>query len=164
MEKIKIDTMLKFQFPSTLKKNKTGEKIGFMMHQMNEEKNDYDSDLWLLDTKSNTTKAYTSDGKTGNFYWEDDENILFTSGRNKDEKKDIPFTTKIFRININGGEAQEGFTFPVILTGLDVIQPDELYVVQGIYKAGNELPLEMDEDTTKKTKKESEEEKDYEVL
>ena len=164
MEKIKIDTMLKFKFPSTLKKNKTGNKIGFMMHQMNEEQNDYDSNLWLMDLESNTTKNFTTDGKTGNFYWEDDENILFTSSRNKDENKDIPFTTKVFRININGGEAQEVFTLPVILTGLDVIQPDELFVVQGIYKVGNELPLNMDDDTTKKIKKEFEEEKDYEVL
>lgn len=164
MEKIKIDTMLKFKFPSTLKKNKTGNKIGFMMHQMNEEENKYDSNLWLLDPESNATKAFTTDGKTGNFYWEDDETILFTSSRNKDEKKDIPFTTKLFRININGGEAQEVFTLPVILTGLEVIQPDELYVVQGIFKVGNELPLDMDKDTTKKIKKEFEEEKDYEVL
>jgi dipeptidyl aminopeptidase/acylaminoacyl peptidase len=164
MEKIKIDTMLKFKFPSTLKKNKTGTKIGFMMHQMNEEENKYDSNLWLLDPESNATKAFTTDGKTGNFYWEDDETILFTSSRNKDEKKDIPFTTKLFRININGGEAQEVFTLPVILTGLEVIQPDELYVVQGIFKVGNELPLDMDKDTTKKIKKEFEEEKDYEVL
>lgn len=164
MEKIKIDTMLKFKFPSTLKKNKTGTKIGFMMHQMNEEENKYDSNLWLLDPESNATKAFTTDGKTGNFYWEDDETILFTSSRNKDEKKDIPFTTKLFRININGGEAQEEFTLPVILTGLEVIQPDELYVVQGIFKVGNELPLDMDKDTTKKIKKEFEEEKDYEVL
>jgi len=164
MEKIKIDTMLKFKFPSTLKKNKTGTKIGFMMHQMNEEENKYDSNLWLLDSKTNATNAFTTDGKTGNFYWEDDETILFTSSRNKDEKKDIPFTTKLFRININGGEAQEVFTLPVILTGLEVIQPDELYVVQGIFKVGNELPLDMDKDTTKKIKKEFEEEKDYEVL
>jgi len=164
MEKIKIDTMLKFKFPSTLKKNKTGTKIGFMMHQMNEEENKYDSNLWLLDSKTNATNAFTTDGKTGNFYWEDDETILFTSSRNKDEKKDIPFTTKLFRININGGEAQEEFTLPVILTGLEVIQPDELYVVQGIFKVGNELPLDMDKDTTKKIKKEFEEEKDYEVL
>lgn len=164
MEKIKIDTMLKFKFPSTLKKNKTGTKIGFMMHQMNEEENKYDSNLWLLDSKTNATNAFTTDGKTGDFYWEDDETILFTSSRNKDEKKDIPFTTKLFRININGGEAQEVFTLPVILTGLEVIQPDELYVVQGIFKVGNELPLDMDKDTTKKIKKEFEEEKDYEVL
>ena len=164
MERIKIDTMLKFKFPSTLKKNKTGDKIGFMMHQMNQEENKYDSNLWILDTKTNEMKPFTADGKTGNFYWEDDETILFTSGRNKDEKKDIPFTTKVFRININGGEAQEVFTLPVLLTGLEVIQPDELYIVQGIFKMGKELPLNMDEDTTKKIKKEFEEEKDYEVL
>ena len=164
MERIKIDTMLKFKFPSTLKKNKTGDKIGFMMHQMNQEENKYDSNLWILDTKTNEMKSFTADGKTGNFYWEDDETILFTSGRNKDEKKDIPFTTKVFRININGGEAQEVFTLPVLLTGLEVIQPDELYIVQGIFKMGKELPLNMDEDTTKKIKKEFEEEKDYEVL
>ena len=164
MERIKIDTMLKFKFPSTLKKNKTGDKIGFMMHQMNQEENKYDSNLWILDTKTNEMKPFTADGKTGNIYWEDDETILFTSGRNKDEKKDIPFTTKVFRININGGEAQEVFTLPVLLTGLEVIQPDELYIVQGIFKMGKELPLNMDEDTTKKIKKEFEEEKDYEVL
>ncbi|HPF15980.1 MAG TPA: S9 family peptidase [Thermotogota bacterium] len=164
MEKIKIDTMLKFKFPSTLKKNKTGNKIGFMMHQMNEENNEYDSDLWLLDTKTNTTRPYTTDGKTGNFYWEDNEHILFTSGRNKDEKKDIPFTTKVFRININGGEAKELFTLPVIMTDLQVIQPDELYVVKGIFRIGKELPLIVDEEATKKIKKDFEDEKDYEVL
>ncbi len=164
MEKIKIDTMLKFQFPSTLKKNKIGTKIGFMLHQMNEEENKYESNLWLMDTKTNAMKALTTDGKTGLFYWEDDENILFTSSRAKDEKKDIPFTTKVFRININGGEAQEVFTLPVMLNELEVIQPDELYIIKGMFKIGHELPLNPDEETVKKAKGEIEDEKDYEVL
>src|SRR6056297_3109107 len=65
MERIKIDTMLKFKFPSTLKKNKTGDKIGFMMHQMNQEENKYDSNLWILDTKTNQLKPLQQMVKRG---------------------------------------------------------------------------------------------------
>jgi hypothetical protein len=85
MKKVTIQDLMRFKFPSTLKKNSTGTKIAFMLHEMNEEDNDYLSNLWIMDSEMESYRPYTTDGKTGAFYWEDEKTILFKSGRQKDD-------------------------------------------------------------------------------
>ncbi|HOO34375.1 MAG TPA: S9 family peptidase [Thermotogota bacterium] len=164
MEKITIQDLTRFKFPSTLRKNKSESKIAFMLHEMDEEENKYLSNLWLMDVKTETFKKFTADGKTGAFYWEDDSTILFKSARDKDEKKDLPFMTKIFRISTEGGEADLAFTLPVVVTGIKTIKKDAFYVVSGAFKNGDELPYNAEKDALKSKKERIEKEKDYEVL
>jgi dipeptidyl aminopeptidase/acylaminoacyl peptidase len=164
MEKITIKDLMKFKFPSTLRKNKTETKIAFMLHEMDEEENKYLSNLWMMDSETEEMRKFTTDGKTGSFYWEDDKTILFKSSREKDEKKDYPFSTKMFRLSTDGGEAEEVFTLPVILTGLETVEKDERYIVSGIFENGEELPYNAEKEAIKKAKETLEKAKDYEVL
>jgi dipeptidyl aminopeptidase/acylaminoacyl peptidase len=164
MKKVTIQDLMRFKFPSTLKKNSTGTKIAFMLHEMNEEDNDYLSNLWIMDSEMESYRPYTTDGKTGAFYWEDEKTILFKSGRQKDDKKDNPIATKIFRLSTEGGEAELAFTVPVTLTGLKTLKKDELYIIRGMFKNGDELPYNASPEELKEAKDKMEKEKDYEVL
>ena len=164
MEKIKMRDMLAFKFLSGLRKNEAEKKIAFLVHRMNEESNDYDSNIWIMDCETHEKFQLTTDNKVKQFFWEDDNTILFISTRNDDEEKDYPGSTRVFRIAINGGEALEAFQVPIRAGEIKVIEPFKKYAIAGYYEIGQSFPLHPDEEAVKTRKKKKEEEKDYEVL
>ncbi|MFW6141310.1 MAG: prolyl oligopeptidase family serine peptidase [Candidatus Saliniplasma sp.] len=89
--------------------------ICFSHHEMDTHENEYINTLWIMEVESGRSYKLTNSGKDSNYTWMNDEEIIFTSGRemgvkedNEDEEKKEE--TKFFKIKISGGEAEHLFT------------------------------------------------------
>ncbi|MCP5454892.1 MAG: S9 family peptidase [Thermotogae bacterium] len=129
MKKVKIDDFTNYKFLSNPKYSPDGLKAVFIQHQADIEENSYKSYLWLLDTEKNTYKKLTSSGSESTFFWKDNENIIFTSGRIKDEKFE---GTRYFKISVNGGEAEEFMKIPIKVSDIKEISENK-YILTGNY-------------------------------
>ena len=77
--------------------------------------NSYARDLWVL-PETGAARRLTTDGKSGGFLWDNDDTLLFTSGRNTkaaEKAKAGEAFTSFYRINLNGGEAEKAFSVPL---------------------------------------------------
>ncbi len=85
MKKITNDLIYKYSFLSSIKSNEAGKKAAFMHQKANKEENKYDANLYLY--QNDKVKKLTSCNSLGEFFWYDDENIVFTSDRIGEDKK-----------------------------------------------------------------------------
>ncbi|MEF8833153.1 MAG: S9 family peptidase, partial [Candidatus Thermoplasmatota archaeon] len=81
MSKLSIEDLTDYTFLSNPNFSPDGEHVCFSHHEMNEEENEYISTLWILVTETEELYKLTNSGKDSDFVWLDEEEILFTSGR-----------------------------------------------------------------------------------
>jgi len=109
MQYLQLDDFKHYRFINNLKLSPNGKYSAVLAHKANED-NGYDAAIFV--DKGDGFKPLTSPkGKAGHFLWLDDENILFSEIRSKEdkEKKDKGYElTAYHKININGGGACEG--------------------------------------------------------
>ena len=151
MKPIALEQMTEYAFLSQLHLSDKGQAV-YAVTRMNREKNRYDSALWLLDEEPMQLAAEN----VGSFVRWDKEEILFSADREEDKEK--PEITRIYRIHPAGGEARLWHEFPFALTDLRRID-EEWCLVQASWK--QELFKDLPEEERKER---LEEEKDYEVL
>ncbi len=84
MKKITNDLLYKYSFLSGITSNHSGTRAFFTRKTANKEKNNYNSNLYLYE-KENILKL-TSCNSVKSAFWLDDENIVFVSNRDKEEK------------------------------------------------------------------------------
>ncbi|MFP4142920.1 MAG: alpha/beta hydrolase family protein [Thermoplasmata archaeon] len=126
MTKVSIEDLTDYTFLSNPNYSPDGEHVCFAHHEIDEDENEYVSTLWILETETKEMYKLTNSGKDSSFVWLNDEEILFTSGRDmgvKEEGKDEEDEeeeekTKFFKINIHGGEAEHLFTVDKQVGGL----------------------------------------------
>ncbi|MFP4001300.1 MAG: alpha/beta hydrolase family protein [Thermoplasmata archaeon] len=126
MTKVSIEDLTDYTFLSNPNYSPDGEHVCFAHHEIDEDENEYVSTLWILETETEEMYKLTNSGKDSSFVWLNDEEILFTSGRDmgvKEEGKDEEDEeeeekTKFFKINIHGGEAEHLFTVDKQVGGL----------------------------------------------
>ena len=70
MEKIVLDDFLKFNAISALAWAPGGGKAAFLVHKANEDKNGYDSNLWLYTAGDGSLRQLTSAGDVRSFVWD----------------------------------------------------------------------------------------------
>ncbi len=75
-----------------------GKKAVFSVMQADRDKNGYDMSLWLWREDGGVSRL-TRGGSDGGAFWEDDDHIVFSSGRS-------PKLARYFRIDVRGGEAE----------------------------------------------------------
>ncbi|MDK2907470.1 MAG: hypothetical protein PWQ66_1431, partial [Petrotoga sp.] len=63
MEKLSINDLLKFKFISGLSFSPDGKFLGFVVHKMNEEENNYVSNIWAYNTESKKAFRLTAFGQ-----------------------------------------------------------------------------------------------------
>ena len=85
MNKIKPDTFMDFQMLSSLIFSPDGGKLAYTLTGIDREKKEYVSRLRLR--VENSDRPMVSDGKIGEFFFEDAEHILFATDRRGGEKK-----------------------------------------------------------------------------
>jgi dipeptidyl aminopeptidase/acylaminoacyl peptidase len=135
MEKLSINDLLKFKFISGLSFSPDGKFLGFVVHKMNEEENNYVSNIWVYNTESKKAFQLTTFGQESSFIWLDNETILFPSIRDEKDKKrkeNGEIFTVFYKINVNGGEAEKYFEIPLIVKKIKKLD-SENFVILGEY-------------------------------
>ncbi|ABR30765.1 peptidase S9 [Thermosipho melanesiensis] len=166
MKKLEIRDLLKFKFISSLSFSPDGKFLGFVVHKMNEEENNYISNIWVYNTESKNLFQLTTFGRESNFIWLDNETILFPSIRDEKEKKrkEKGETFTIFyKISINGGEAEKYFEVPYIVRKIEKLN-DQTFVL--LVSSDKNIPdfTKPDEKEKQQALKKIKEEKDYEII
>lgn len=166
MEKLSINDLLKFKFISGLSFSPDGKFLGFVVHKMNEEENNYVSNIWVYNTESKKAFQLTTFGQESSFIWLDNETILFPSIRDEKDKKrkeNGEIFTVFYKINVNGGEAEKYFEVPYVVKKIEKLN-DETFVFLGVYDSKVPDFSKLDEKGKQEALKKLKEEKDYEVL
>jgi len=111
MGKLTPDSILKFKSLSPPILSRDGKRAAFLVKDSNDEKEGYDTNIWLANLESKKTRQLTTSNKDGPFDWLNDEHIIFISDRGiKDPtKKDH---TAFYRLGIQAGEAKREFSVP----------------------------------------------------
>ncbi len=136
MENIKLEDFTKYKFLSSAEYSPDGKHVCFVVHSMDVEENKYLSNLWLYDVEAGNYFKLTGFNKESSFIWQkDSENILFSGMRNdkdKEKKETREEFTQFYRININGGEAQEAFRVPMNISSIKEIN-EYTYLISAAY-------------------------------
>lgn len=166
MERLRLDEFIRYKFLSSIKHNPTGSAACFVVHEVNLEENGYRSQLWIYEPDTKKSFQLTSLGREQAFIWLNDDEILFSSVRNrKDEErqKQGEAFTVFYKINIHGGEAQEEFRVPLKVQEIHPL-PDQRFLLTCSYHPNEQDLSALSEAERTAELKRREEEKSYEVL
>ena len=86
MKKIGLDTFMDFRMLSSLTLSPDGGKLAYVLTGIDREKKEYVSRLRLR--VGNDDRPMVSDGKIGEFFFEDAEHILFATDKRDEKKKE----------------------------------------------------------------------------
>ena len=124
MEKITTNDLLTYRFLSGVRISPDGELAAFIVKRAREEENDYASDIYLVRLEDGAVRRLTTSGKDGPFVWSaDSKAILFISRREEKDKKDV---SPVYRIRIDGGEAERIGEIPHKVESLDLLEDGRL--------------------------------------
>ena len=116
MQPVQMEDLLSYRFLSVLEISPDGRHAAFVVKRAVAEKNEYRSDIHVVDLDSRDTAQLTSSGKDGPFAWgADGSELFFLSKREEDEEEDKSF---LFRIRVDGGEAKRVAILPHKADGL----------------------------------------------
>ena len=156
MEKIEIRDLLKIRFIENLQYSPDGKIPAFVLAKANEEKNDYERDVWLL--KEDGPVPFTSGGKSRLLGWEDNETLLIT--RPLEEEEGLQ---GIWKLSLKGGEAQLWLKLPISVSKLEKVR-EGLYVTSAsIDKNDPDAYLDTEEERKKKQEAKKKD-ADYQVV
>ena len=110
MKTIDYEFLDKLTMPGKIAANPAETQVGLVLSRLDFKDNQYKSNLWIYD--GSKLGQFTFDDKVRDFCWEDDDHILFTCNRSKQEeaqaKEDLAFTA-CYRLSLQGGEASPAF-------------------------------------------------------
>lgn len=159
MKSVSVDGFCAFTSLSGMKFSPDGQRLCFIAARADMKKNAYLSYLYLLEGKE--TRQLTADGKVSSFLFLDDDTVLFPADREEGEKPAVG--TAYYALSLKGGEAQKKFSFPIPVSSLLPLPCGDL-VLLGTVFPGYEKLYEGDKKLLAAYKKETEENKDYEVV
>ncbi|MEN3008833.1 S9 family peptidase [Pseudothermotoga sp.] len=166
MEKISVEDLLKFKFVSNLVVSPDAKKVVFVVHEMNERDNTYNSNLWIYDIERERLFQLTSSNSDSLPIWLNESLILFASMRDEKDKKrkesGEPLTV-FYIIDVNGGEAKRAFEVPFHVKQLKKMNENFL-LFTALYDHRLGDFSKMSNEEKEKILKFLKEEKDYEVL
>ena len=164
MKKIRLEDIFDYQYPSMLTYAPDGSAFAWLLTKTKKDKKGYETNLWIH--KNDENIQLTHDGKVRSFFFEDKDHILFDTVRGEeDEKKekDEEIFTTLYRLSLNGGEAEKAYTFPLPAGDFKKISNTE-YLLRCQIDAQRPDFYKLSEDKKKKIYEEMKAEKDYEVL
>lgn len=165
MKSISMDQFKEYRFLSGITLSPHSNNAAFICARTNMEQNSYERDLWLL-PENGDARRLTTDGKSGGFLWDDDNTLLFTSGRDPEaaEKgKSGENFTSFYRIKLCGGEAEKAFSVPLSASLVEKVS-DGLYLLSADWDLRFSKAKDMKGDAKSTLLAEKKAEKDYEVL
>jgi len=166
MEKLNLDDFTKYKFLSSLKYSPDGNKLGFLLHEMDVEDNKYLSNIHIYDFEKDTTTKITSSNSVNSFLFKDQDTLIFSDLREEKDKKrkekGEDFTL-FYKISLKGGEAQKYFEIPLNVTNIEMID-ENTFILTGLFDNSKPDISNLSDEDKEKALKEWQEEKDYQVL
>ena len=166
MKKMKLDTFMDFRMLSSLTLSPDGSRLAYVVTGIDREKKEYVSRLRLR--TGDEDRAMVSDGKIGEFFFEDAEHILFATERRDEKKKEKDeeekgASTVLYRLPLTGGEAEKAYELPLDADSFKLLPDGNLLMTGEISTENPDLYL-LEGEKKKKALEKIGEEKDYEVL
>ena len=166
MKKIKLDTFMDFRMLSSLTLSPDGGKLAYVLTGIDREKKEYVSRLRLR--IGDDDRPMVSDGKIGEFFFEDHAHILFATDKRDEKKKEKDAeekgaSTVLYRLPLTGGEAEKAYELPLDAGSFKLLPDGNLLMTGEISTENPDLYL-LTGDKKKKALEKIGEEKDYEVL
>ncbi|MCT4508932.1 MAG: S9 family peptidase [Tepidibacter sp.] len=128
MKNIKIDDICKFRFLSDIRLDSKGENACFLVHKVNDERDGYNSNLWMYYGDNNRYCQITNFNKAKNFFWDkDDKHIVFQNHRENNDK-----VTNFYKVGIDGGTPEKLFEINRKVNSIERIN-DKLYLFTSTY-------------------------------
>jgi dipeptidyl aminopeptidase/acylaminoacyl peptidase len=121
MRKIMLDSWLDYRFISNMKESPSNSKFAFVVSKADIKKDGYDHNIWV--SEESRRFQLTAFNQESFYIWLDDDSIMFSSGRQKDDQKQA-LSTDFFKISLSGGEAVKQFSLPMIVTSLEPLGGD----------------------------------------
>ncbi|MBR2802833.1 MAG: S9 family peptidase [Erysipelotrichaceae bacterium] len=156
MNKIEITDLLKFRFIENLQYSPNGKELAFVLAKANEEKNDYERDVWLL--KEEGPVPYTSGGKSRLLGWEDEETLLISRPVEGQEG-----LHGIYKLSLKGGEAQLWLSLPIAVSRLEKVS-EGFYVTSATIDKNDPDAYKDSEEIRKQKQETKKKEADYQVV
>lgn len=119
MKKIMADSWLDYRFISNVKENPSYDKFAFVVSKADMKKDVYENNIWVQ--TADRRFQLTAFNQESFYIWLDDDTILFSSGRQKDDQNKA-INTDFFKISLSGGEAVKHFSLPLVVTSLEVLK------------------------------------------
>lgn len=166
MENLKLKDFLDYKYLSNLEFSPNGENAGFVVNTTNYDDNNYQSNIWLLNSKTKKYSKLTSLNEERLFLWIDNSTIIFPAARDAKLKEKVnqgEKWTAYYSIDINGGEADKYMQIPLMVTAIKMIDKDNFVLTAKYDNYGINLNELTGEERSKAVAK-LKEEKDYEVL
>ena len=156
MEKLSAASLCELHFLSNPVFSPDGSRTVFKWTDPDLKGNGYKHYLYMIDNTAGEVRRLTGSGKEGVYAFEDANTLLFESCRGKeDEPEKGREKTVIYRICLNGGEAERAFEVDKTVTGIWCLENGK--VLLSVRENLNALPDSA-------TDEEREDEKDYHVL
>ena len=166
MKKIQLDTFMDFRMLSSLTFSPDGGKLAYVLTGIDREKKEYVSRLRLR--TGDADLPMVSDGRIGEFFFEDEEHILFATDRRDEKRKEKDdegkgASTVLYRLPLTGGEAEKACELPLHAGGFHLLPDGNLLMTGEISTENPDLYL-LEGEKKKKALEKLSGEKDYEVL
>jgi len=157
MKTITQDLFYEYTFLSDLNYNPGKTKAVFVKSNIDTTTNGYLQHLWLYD--HGVVNQLTAGAKEANYCWEDDDNLLFSAER---EKENDELSTTFYRLNINGGEALKAFTLPLQVSSIKALA--DHYLVEAHININYSDYYQMSDEEKAKVKINLKDNEDYQIM
>ena len=156
MKRIEINDLFDYYFLSDPTFSPNGKRRLFIAHNCDKDNNTYKS--FIYEIRDNKPYKLTGLGKESSFIFLNDDEILFSG--NRDKKDEESPKTKYYKLNLNGGEAMEYMTIPLIVTDIYTLNDNKFLILGLINKKYPDL-YKANEEETQKVLKEIKDNSDY---
>ena len=166
MNTLQMKDFLKYKFISQLEYAPGGETAAFVITQADWDDNGYQSDIWTVDTQSETLRRLTAMGDAKSLLWLNEKEIIFPAVRLPKDKERIKKGEKLTvfqKICICGGEASEAFRVPRTVTAIKKISETSFAMLCSWHPSDLDF-TGLDAAGKAAAYQHIEEERDYEVL
>ena len=157
MNEITLEDISKIKCASNIQLSPDTKHCAYVVTVPNYKLNTYDNDIYYMNLDTKEYKQLTHDAKTSDYIFDDENTLLFSANRNKDDEAE-PFKKKtvFYRLPLDGGEAYRAFEIPLNVLNIQKIS-------KGFY-AVKALVDWNDPDPQKESKEYCEEQKDYHIF
>lgn len=132
MEKITLEDIAKIQFASNIQLSPDQKHVSYVVTTPNLKENSYEKDIYYMDLDTNEYVQLTHDGKSSGFIYDDENTLLFSANRSKEDQEDsFTHKTVFYRLPLNGGEAYRTFEIPLNVIGIEKASKN-LYVIKAL--------------------------------
>ncbi|MBR3004228.1 MAG: hypothetical protein IKH67_04075, partial [Lachnospiraceae bacterium] len=135
MNPVLLEDFCNFKYLSNIAFSPEGKSACFVVTESDLEKNDYKSNIYLR--ADGSIRKLTSGNKEGSFFYYDENTVMFTG--NRDDSKENSFGCKVYRIRLDGGEAELAFKLPISARKFIPLTNGDLLVVGTVFPGYEDL-------------------------